>query len=112
MKLNSKELILKCLKELPDILTMKQLCVPRVYRAQGGQGKDPGGWTGYVIIMESHISIHTFPKRKFVSADVYSCKNGMNSDFIINYFKRKFGLKKIETNFIKRGTSYPLKNIC
>jgi len=49
--------------------------------------KDPGGWSGFVIIAESHISIHTFPARRFVSIDVYTCKNGLKKDFIIFYYQ-------------------------
>lgn len=111
-KLNDKNLILKSLDELPEILGMKKLSEPQVHYAPDNNRKDPGGWSGFVIVAESHISIHTFPKRGFLSADVYSCKNGLNIDFIANYFKEKFDLKNLETNFIKRGTLYPLKNIC
>ena len=64
------------------------------------------GWSGFVVIAESHISIHTFPTNGFLSADVYTCKNGMDTEFILNYFKENFDLKEIEHNFIKRGTKY------
>lgn len=111
-KLNDKDLILKCLNELPEVLGMNKLAEPQVYFVPDYKGKDPGGWSGFVVITESHISIHTFPKRGFLSADVYSCKNGMNAKFIVAYFKKQFSLKNIETNLIKRGTLYPTKNIC
>ena len=109
-KLNDKELVIKCLVELPQKLGMRPLSAPEVYLAEDNNIKDPGGWSGFVVIAESHISIHTFPKRGFVSADVYTCKNGMNTKFIGEYFTEKFGLKDIETNFIKRGTKYPTEN--
>ena len=57
------------------------------------------------------MSIHTFPARGFVSIDVYTCKNGMDTEFVSKYFKEKFDLKDIETNFIKRGTRYPDINL-
>ena len=110
-KLNDEALVLNCLNELPEKLGMKKLGEPVVYLALENDEKDPGGWSGYVIIMESHISIHTFPDRGFVSIDVYSCKNGMDTDFISKYFEEKFDLKDIEQNFIKRGTRYPENNI-
>jgi len=109
--LNNRELVLKLLDELPDITEMGKLSVPQVISAPDNGIKDPGGWSGFVIIAESHIAIHTFPKRGFLTADVYSCKNGMDKDFIIKYFKEKFGLKDLEINFIKRGTKYPADNI-
>ena len=110
-KLNDKELVIKCLVELPQKLGMRPLSMPEVFLAEDNNIKDPGGWSGYVIIMESHISIHTFPDRGFVSIDVYSCKNGMDTDLVLKYFKEKFDLKDIEQNFIKRGTRYPENNI-
>lgn len=110
-KLNNKELVLECLNELPELLGMSKLADPTVYFAEGNDLKDPGGWTGIVVIKESHISIHTFPERGFISADVYTCKNGMDTEFIFNYFKTKFQLEELETNFIKRGTHYPQNNI-
>ena len=109
--LNSEEVVLSCLNELPELLGMHKLAQPVVYFAKGNSEKDPGGWTGMVVIEESHISIHTFPERRFVSADVYTCKNGMDQKFIHDYFKRKFDLKEIEHNFLKRGTKYPQRNV-
>jgi S-adenosylmethionine decarboxylase len=108
--LNSKEVVLTSLQELPNKLDMNILLAPQVVFAPNN-GKDSGGWSGFVIIAESHISIHTFPLRGFVSIDVYTCRNGMNLEFIENYFKNAFKLKDIETNFIKRGTRYPSENI-
>lgn len=111
-KLNNKELILRCLNELPGLLGMKTLAAPQIYSAPDNALKDPGGWSGFVVVAESHISIHTFPKRGFASIDVYTCKNGMDRKFISDYFIKKFDLKDIETNFIKRGTKYPDADVC
>ena len=110
-KLNSREIVLDCLDKLPVILGMKKLADPQVYFAPENDVKDPGGWSGFVVIAESHIGIHTFPARGFLTADVYSCKSGMKCEFIVDYFRKKFGLEDTETNFIKRGTKYPRENI-
>lgn len=110
-KLNDKELVLHCLKDLPDVLGMHILAGPEVYFAEGNDKKDPGGWSGFVVIMESHISIHTFPARGFVSIDVYTCKNGLSEDLIVKYFVDQFDLQDTEVNLIKRGLKYPVENI-
>ncbi len=109
--LNDKQVVFNCLNDLPGLLGMNKLSEPVIYFAEGNDSKDPGGWTGVVTIQESHISIHTFPKRGFVSADVYTCQNGMDTDFILDFFKKQFDLEDIETNFLKRGTRYPKENI-
>ena len=109
--LDNRTLVLECLNELPTKLGMKKLSEPQVCLAEPNDIKDPGGWTGFVVIAESHISLHTFPKRGFLSADVYTCKTGMDTDLIINYFKTKFGLGEVETHFIKRGMKYPPSDV-
>ncbi len=109
--LDDRGVVLKSLNEPVSLLGMKTLAEPQVYRAESNGMKDPGGWTGVVVIMESHISIHTFPKRGFMSADVYTCRNGLDKELITDYFKKAFGLKEVEINFIKRGTKYPSQDI-
>ena len=109
--LNDKELVLKCLKELPELLGMKILSKPDVYFAPDNHAKDPGGWSGFVVIAESHIAIHTFPRRKFLTADIYTCKSGIDANFFKDFLQKKFKLEDIEMNIVKRGTKYPAHNI-
>ncbi len=109
--LNDEQTVRDCLDKLPELLGMHKLSVPEIYHSDGNDIKDPGGWTGVVVIAESHISIHTFPKRGFVSADVYTCKNGMDNQFIIDYFTKAFELTDVETHEILRGTRYPEADI-
>lgn len=109
--LDSRDVVYECLNTLPEMLGMHKMSEPQVYHSDGNDIKDPGGWTGVVIIAESHISVHTFAKRGFVSIDVYTCKEDMDNDFIIKFFTEKFALKDVETNFLKRGTRYPAANI-
>jgi S-adenosylmethionine decarboxylase len=109
--LNDEKLVFNCLNELPTLMGMHKLSNPQVFSAPDNHIKDPGGWSGFVVIMESHISIHTFPKRGFVSADVYTCRDNLDTNFISEYFKKVFQLSDLETNFIKRGTRYPDRNI-
>ncbi len=109
--LNSRENVESCFAELLQLLDMHALTDPIVIEAPDNQIKDPGGWSGFVVIAESHIAIHTFPKRRFVSADVYTCRNGMELEPIKKFLSEKFGLEDIETNFIQRGKRYPDHNL-
>jgi S-adenosylmethionine decarboxylase len=109
-KLNDKSFVLSCLQELPERLGMRKLADPEVYFAEGNDKKDPGGWSGFVVIMESHISVHTFPGRGFVSVDVYTCQNNIDKDKIVDYFSDKFDLSDTEVNFVIRGKNYPTEN--
>lgn len=105
--LNDRENVRASIDELPSELGMKKLSSPEVYFAKGNDIKDPGGWSGFVVIEESHISVHTFPAVGFVSIDVYTCRNGLDQSRVIRYFERRFDLKDVEVNFIKRGLKFP-----
>lgn len=99
------------LADLVVALGMTILGGPQVWRAEGNNKKDPGGWTGVVVLQESHISLHTFPARGFLSADVYTCQNGLDVDAIKVFFRSRFQIGDEEVNFIRRGTRYPAGNI-
>lgn len=101
----------RCLTELPEQLGMHVLSVPLVCHAPDNAIKDPGGWSGVVVIAESHISIHTFPRRRFVSIDVYTCRNGIDVDAVVAYFTQAYQLETVEQHFVARGTQYPDHNV-
>jgi S-adenosylmethionine decarboxylase len=103
--------VLACLNELPDQLGMHKLAEPLLVELGDHSPKDPGGVSGFVMIAESHISIHTFPLRGFVSADVYTCQNSLDTEEICRYFADAFGLQDLEINLVRRGTRYPQHNI-
>jgi S-adenosylmethionine decarboxylase len=109
--LDSRATVVQALTDLVVKLGMARLGGPDVYRAPDNGKKDPGGWTGMVVLQESHISIHTFPARGFISADVYTCKNGLDVDAIKQFFRARFKIADEEVHFIRRGTRYPLHNI-
>ena len=102
--------ITRALQELPDRMGMKRLIPPRVVHAGANKKKDPGGYSGFVIIQESHIAVHTFPSRRFVSIDVYSCRNFRTAP-VLAYFRRVFGIRKIERNIVVRGKEYPMADL-
>ena len=102
-----KTLVRTCLTELCTLLGVLQLSKPLITYTPNGILKVPGGVTGIVVLAESHISIHTFPIRRFFSADIYSCKHGMDQNAVANYLREKFKCKDIDTTFILRGARYP-----
>lgn len=106
-KLNDPELVRKILDELPSKLGMEKMTEPIVHFAEPRNMKDSGGYSGFVMIVESHISIHTFPKKKFVSVDAYTCRDEMNKKAVVRYFSEAFDLKETEVRFFKRGLKFP-----
>jgi S-adenosylmethionine decarboxylase len=109
--LGNKKIVYSALKDLCKDLGMHPLTRPVIAHAPDNHIKDPGGWSAFMMIVESHISIHTFPKRRFVSADIYTCQNGLDKNFVVEFFKKKFELEDTEVNFLKRGLKYPKENL-
>lgn len=107
-KLNDMQLVFTSLNDLPELLDMKKIITPYVVYYPGNGKKDMGGYSGMVMIAESHISIHTFPEQGFASIDVYTCQGDLDAKTARNYFARQFGIKEWEQHIIKRGTKYPL----
>ncbi len=58
--LDNTDLVFEILNNLPGKLGMGILMGPQVVHAPSNDKKDPGGWTGFVVIAESHMSIHPF----------------------------------------------------
>jgi S-adenosylmethionine decarboxylase len=109
--LADREHVETCLAELPERLGMHKIMEPAVMELDQLSPKDPGGVSGFVMIAESHISIHTFPLRGFVSADVYTCQSSLDPERICRYFADAFELQDLEVNVVRRGTRYPQRNI-
>jgi S-adenosylmethionine decarboxylase len=61
------------LDRLPDQIGMTKIMPPYVFRHGSGKGAEVG-LSGFVLIAESHISVHTFPRRRFANVDVFSCE--------------------------------------
>ena len=99
------------LREIPDSLGMHLICDPVVVSVGANNRKDPGGLSGFVMIAESHISFHTFPKRGFVTADVYSCQTDLDMKRLEEFFVTFFGATNFETFSQDRGRRYPDENL-
>ena len=110
-RLGDAEVVRAWLDELPAVLGMNKLIRPCLVEVGAQNEKDPGGITGFVLIAQSHLSVHTFPRRRFVSADIFTCQDHMDLDLIRQSLIATFMLGDVETNFIERGTRYPLVNL-
>lgn len=93
------------LNELPAMIGMTKITRPYVFRYEGST-VDDDGITGVVIIAESHISLHTYPKKNFVFVDLFSCKDfdvETARKYVIQYFQSK----SPKTFLQIRGTEFP-----
>ncbi len=72
-QLADMEHVRRFLDAYPDAIGMNKISVPSVQTYRGPVPED-WGVSGFVIIAESHISVHTFPDRAYVNVDIFSCK--------------------------------------
>jgi S-adenosylmethionine decarboxylase len=107
-----KNALTKILTALPATMGMHSLHEPVVVEVGEKNRKDPGGISGFVMIAESHISFHTFPRRHFITIDVYTCQNNLDTDKLTAELTSAFEISEVEEFVKKRGTKYPVENIC
>ena len=110
-RLANRDMLRGLLQDLPHALGMHPICEPCVVEVGPLNRKDPGGLSGFVMIAESHISFHTFPARRFVSADVYTCQNDLNTQHVNELLSKAFGAESAEVKVVPRGTRYPAENL-
>lgn len=64
----------------------------------GGASAGGGGVTGVVIVSESHITIHTWPERRFVNLDIFFCNytrdNTRKARLVFKEFARLYQPKR------------------
>ena len=104
-RLDSEKTVLSALTELCVLLRMHPLAKPMVVSAPDNHIKDPGGWSGFVIIAESHISIHTFQEKDYCFVDVFSCKD-FDVELAANYMIKAFESKSFDKYVVNRGKDF------
>ncbi len=102
--LEDVDAIYKFLDQYPDAIGMTKIAPPHVYSYEGKNPLDVGV-SGFVLIAESHISIHTFPKRNYVNIDVFSC-NAFNAEKALAELKQMFSLDTVRSWVLERGLEY------
>jgi S-adenosylmethionine decarboxylase len=104
-KINDLDFIFNFLNTLPDKIGMVKITQPYVFPYSGLVPEDKG-ITGYVIIAESHLSIHTFVEKGYAFIDLFSCKP-FDTDMAKNFIIQAFLSKKPEVYIIERGKGFP-----
>jgi S-adenosylmethionine decarboxylase len=89
----------------PEEIKMTKIMPPYVFK-YSGQVPEDWGISGFVLIAESHISIHTFPEKLYLSLDIFSCKP-FNTEAAIDHIKNIFEIEKVEIKILDRGHEFP-----
>lgn len=104
-QLANEPLVRELLDRYPGEIGMTKISEPHVFEYHGDK---PGDWgvSGFVLIAESHIAIHTFPDRGYVWVDIFSCK-AFEADGAIDRIVEEFRLSEAKVRTLARGLEYP-----
>ncbi len=103
--LQDEEFIYQLLDRYPAEIGMTKIAPPFVIRYVGAKPEE-WGVSGFVLIAESHISIHTFVERRYVNIDVFSCKS-FGADQVITDFTDRLQLTEVKTYLVDREMVSP-----
>ena len=104
-KLEDLGLVASILDELPPAIDMTKIMPPYVFKYHAPVPQD-WGLSGFVLIAESHISIHTYPEKNYLSIDIFSCKS-FDYQQAVAYATELFGIARHEINLLDRGLEFP-----
>jgi S-adenosylmethionine decarboxylase len=60
------------------------------------------GYTGVIVLAESHISVHTYPENGYAGLDVFMCGECDPRD-TLDYIKNFYKTENLEIKFFDRG---------
>lgn len=106
-KLGDINLIYGLLEELPGLIGMERVGLPQIARFTDFT---KAGVSGFVMIVTSHISIHTYTLKRCFFMDIFSCQP-FDQRAVIKYVREKFAVESFEARLVKRGRKFPLNNL-
>jgi S-adenosylmethionine decarboxylase len=103
-KMQDVDFIQQLLDVYPSRIGMTKISPPKVSKYTGSKPED-WGVSGFVLIAESHISIHTFPERSYINIDIFSCKE-FDAEEAIRDLQQRFALSEVRSYILNRGLEY------
>src|SRR6059058_3104286 len=100
--LSNEPLIRRVLDEYPAHVDMEKVSPVHLYEIETSNPLD-AGLSGFVVIAQSHISLHSWPEYGEVDIDICSCKEFSQED-AITFAREIFQTDDVEAHFVVRGT--------
>jgi S-adenosylmethionine decarboxylase len=70
----------------------------------------PFGVSGFYLLRESHLSIHTWPEYSYFTVDIYSCGDERNAFKALNLLIKEFSPKLMKKRIIRYGLYEKARN--
>ena len=100
--LENETLVHRVLDEYPARVAMEKVSPVHLYQIETSNPLD-AGLSGFVVIAQSHISLHAWPEYGEVDIDICSCKD-FSAEDAIAFAKEMFQSDDIESHFVVRAT--------
>ena len=99
-KIQDTEFIFNFLDTYPKQIGMTKVSIPKITQYENSNSKERG-ISGFVLLAESHISIHVIPEESYINIDIFSC-NEFGSDQVIKGLREQFGLTDVKSYILNR----------
>lgn len=95
--------ILSDLKKVQDVLITAAKVADATIVEVAFHEFSPFGISGMVVIVESHLSIHTWPEYNYAAVDIFTCGDILKPEKAVAYLIDKFQSKNPSVVELKRG---------
>lgn len=95
-RLDSRRAMLSVCRDIARLMQTRVL-------TSAAQRFHPQGVTAFVVIAESHISVHTWPESKKAFLDVFTCKERVEGERILEFAVAALGAKRARLAILLRS---------
>ena len=98
-----------CPSDLLDSETHIRVCLWKAGKVCNSEVLDvgshrfqPQGITGYAMLADSHISIHTWPEEGIAKCDIFTCGDKSLPELAVQFLSERLLAKKVTSNSFDR----------
>src|SRR6266568_6173276 len=99
--LSNEAVVRRALDEYPTRVGMEKVSPVHLYEIETSNPLD-AGLSGFVVIAQSHTSLHSWPEYGEVDIDICSCKE-FSQEEAIAFAREMFQTDDVEAHFVVRG---------